>query len=324
MKISIIVPIYNSEKHLKRCLESLVNQTYKNTEIILINDGSTDKYEKICKLYMQKHKNIKYFYQSNMGVSVARNKGIEFATGDYITFIDSDDFIELYTCEELAQSINNTYPDILIYGWSVTSPTNFNFKDSYIIPKLYKYTKGNIFFPNQYSDLIYKMEGSSWGKIYNLKFLKKHKIFFPSQLRCCEDIVFLYNAIFNSTKLAVNPNKYYIYMVPADHNGLTSRKESSIYLSIKSYDLIKKLMLTHSIKKNKSLIMAHYARLLFCTYYYNDNNLFTIRYDRDIPKFFSLLSFTDKVLLLKHLSFWVLIFRKPVKLCKPLISKFKK
>lgn len=91
--ISVIIPIYNVEKYLKRCLESVVNQDYKNLEIILINDGSTDNSLEIATTYKSKDKRIKIFSQINQGLSAARNSGLDKATGDYITFIDSDDYV---------------------------------------------------------------------------------------------------------------------------------------------------------------------------------------------------------------------------------------
>lgn len=91
--VSIIVPVYNVEKHLNRCLDSLVTQDYKNFEIILINDGSTDTSEKICLDYSKKFKNIKLVTQHNQGVSAARNTGIRNSSGEYITFVDSDDYV---------------------------------------------------------------------------------------------------------------------------------------------------------------------------------------------------------------------------------------
>ena len=95
MKISIIVPIYNVESYLKRCLDSLINQTYSNIEIILINDGSTDLSGDISSKYAKIDKRIKLINSSNKGVSCARNKGLELASGDYIMFVDPDDYIEL-------------------------------------------------------------------------------------------------------------------------------------------------------------------------------------------------------------------------------------
>lgn len=91
--ISVIVPVYNSEKTLKHCLDSIIDQTYKNIEIIIVNDGSTDNSETICKEYQNKDRRIKYIYQNNSGVSNARNNGIKYSNGQYVSFVDSDDYI---------------------------------------------------------------------------------------------------------------------------------------------------------------------------------------------------------------------------------------
>lgn len=115
-KISIIVPLYNSEKFLTKCLESLVNQTYPNYEIILINDGSTDNSKKICEDYMKKHKNIVLINQKNSGQGKARNVGIKAATGDYVTFVDSDDWVDLDMLQILYDNSDFGNCDIVVSG----------------------------------------------------------------------------------------------------------------------------------------------------------------------------------------------------------------
>ena len=104
--VSIIIPTYNVEKFLYRGIESCINQTYKNIEIIIIDDGSTDNTQNIIKKYSQKDSRIKYFFQENNGVSNARNKGLGIATGDYIIFLDSDDWLELQAVECLLEIRN--------------------------------------------------------------------------------------------------------------------------------------------------------------------------------------------------------------------------
>lgn len=108
--ISIIVPIYNVEKYLKQCIESIISQTYRNIEIILVDDGSPDNCGKICDEYSQKDKRIIVLHKENGGLSDARNKGIDIAKGDYLTFVDSDDFVNIDYIEKLYNSIkfNNT------------------------------------------------------------------------------------------------------------------------------------------------------------------------------------------------------------------------
>lgn len=111
-KISIIVPIYNVDKYLRRYLDSIINQTYKNIEIILVNDGSKDNSLNICKEYQKKDQRIIIIDQKNAGLSMARNNGIEKATGDYISFVDSDDVISSNMCDYLIKSIKESNSDI--------------------------------------------------------------------------------------------------------------------------------------------------------------------------------------------------------------------
>ena len=105
-KFSIIVPVYNVEKYIEKCLESILNQTYDNFEIIVINDGSTDNSKKILDNY-KTNKKIKIINQDNQGLSIARNNGLGAASGDYILFIDSDDYIEEELLSTLNKNINN-------------------------------------------------------------------------------------------------------------------------------------------------------------------------------------------------------------------------
>lgn len=114
--ITIIVPVYNVENYLRKCLNSIVKQTYKNVEIILIDDGSTDESGKICDEYIQKHTNLRVIHKENEGVSVARNLGISEAKGKYIIFIDGDDYIERKMIEKLYNVSITKYAQIACCG----------------------------------------------------------------------------------------------------------------------------------------------------------------------------------------------------------------
>ena len=110
-KVSIIVPIYNAEKWLEKCINSIIKQLYHNIEILLVNDGSTDKSLEICQKFAKKDNRIIIIDKPNEGVSKSRNIGIEKATGEYIKFVDSDDWLEENTCEELVELIEKEKTD---------------------------------------------------------------------------------------------------------------------------------------------------------------------------------------------------------------------
>ena len=162
--ISIIVPIYNAERYINKCLNSIVKQTKKELEIILINDGSTDNTEKIIKTY--KDKRIKYFKNDNHGIGYSRNFGIEKATSKYIMFLDSDDYLKINACEELFKKAEKDNLDIVISDFYKVVNRNIeeiklpNFENSSL--------KDN---PDIITEFL-----NPWAKLYNREMLIKNKI----------------------------------------------------------------------------------------------------------------------------------------------------
>ena len=124
MKVSVIVPVYNVEKYLRKCLDSLVNQTFKDYEIIVVNDGSTDTSQDIINEYVSKYSNIKAFKKENGGLSSARNAGIIQAIGDYIAFVDSDDYVEIFFLEKMYEKAINTESDVVICDYYAVTEEN--------------------------------------------------------------------------------------------------------------------------------------------------------------------------------------------------------
>jgi len=118
-KISVIVPIYNVEKYLERCIESIIGQTYQNLEIILVDDGSPDNCGKICDAYMKKDERIKVIHKENGGLSDARNAGQKIATGEYISFIDSDDYIDKDMYQYMIEEMKRANAEIAICGTKI-------------------------------------------------------------------------------------------------------------------------------------------------------------------------------------------------------------
>ena len=117
--ISVIVPIYNAEQYIDRCIKSILKQTYSNLEVLLIDDGSSDGSSSICKQYELSDNRVHYYHQHNSGVSAARNKGLDIAKGEYIGFCDADDWIESDMYEVLYSMINSSQSDIAICSFTV-------------------------------------------------------------------------------------------------------------------------------------------------------------------------------------------------------------
>ena len=114
MLVSVIVPVYNAEKFLKRSIESVINQSYKNLELILVNDGSADNSEAICRQYILTDKRVKVISQKNKGPAAARNTGVRNAVGDFVFFLDADDFIDNKTLEVLITKYKEYQPDLVM------------------------------------------------------------------------------------------------------------------------------------------------------------------------------------------------------------------
>lgn len=179
VKLTAIIPVYNVEKYLNECLSSVIVQTEPFDEIILINDGSTDYSPKICREYADRYSNILYINQDNRGLGAARNRGLEKATGDYIIFIDSDDYIKKETCAVLKKALKPEEIEILYYNAAVqydvsSSEKEDAFLHSHELDTCYmtgmEYLEKA--FPGSYT-------ASACVAAYNRAFLKKHHIKFP-------------------------------------------------------------------------------------------------------------------------------------------------
>ena len=117
LKISVIVPVYNVEEYIRTCVDSLIGQSYSNIEIILVDDGSTDASGRICDEYAQMDARVNVIHKENGGLISARKAGVQCVTGDYVTYVDSDDWIDLDAYEILAGQIENAMPDVVAYGY---------------------------------------------------------------------------------------------------------------------------------------------------------------------------------------------------------------
>lgn len=207
--ISIIVPIYKVEKYLKKCIESILKQTYKNIEIILVDDGSPDNCGKICDDYKQMDKRIKVIHKNNGGLSEARNYGIRESRGDYLLFVDSDDFIAENICEILINNINKYSADMAICNFYYVFENKKAIKNEMSSKKdVQVLEKENIireYFLNYSVDL-----NVAWNKLYKKDIFKgKNAILFPVG-KLHEDTYIMYKIYYNLNRLVrINKPLYY-------------------------------------------------------------------------------------------------------------------
>lgn len=185
-KISVIIPIYNAEDFLSKSVESVLNQTLKDIELLLIDDGSTDNSGKICDEYALKDKRVKVYHQENSGVSAARNNGIKLAKGEYIAFVDSDDYINPDMLEKMYQKAIEAGSDIVMCDAVTVYDNNTKEPDTITQISKSRLLKHASFTPN----LLLEMAGSVWRCIYKKSLIIDNNITFPIGLKFSEDRIF--------------------------------------------------------------------------------------------------------------------------------------
>lgn len=219
--ITVIIPVYKTEKYLDKCINSIVNQTYKDLEIILVDDESPDKCPQICNEWAQKDKRIKVLHIKNQGVANARNTALKIACGDYISFIDSDDYAEYDMLQILYDSIVKNHSDIAICGFFGSKCDGLT-EETDVKKALELISIG---------DFDY---GVLWNKLYRKEILKGVEM---PPLVCCEDLVFNFFAFKNAKSISVVPNEKYHYIV---HSESVSKRNFGLWAfdAVKSKQII--------------------------------------------------------------------------------------
>lgn len=211
--VTVVVPVYNVEKYLDRCIDSIVNQTYKNLEIILVDDGSPDNCPQMCDGWAKKDGRIKVIHKQNAGAGLARNTGIENSCGDYILFVDSDDYIDLTTIEKCMNSIEKTHPDVVMFG-RYTVFADGTTKETPVLTNKYNYL-GNQVRDDILPGLFIHEKGigiSSCNKIFNLKLIKDNNLKYKSERELLsEDAVFHLELFGFVESVTIIPESYYYY-----------------------------------------------------------------------------------------------------------------
>lgn len=213
-KVSVILPIYNVEEFLPKSIESVMNQTYRNLEIVLVDDGSTDSCPKICDDYAQKDKRIKVIHKKNGGLSSARNAGINMTSGEFIYFLDSDDYIETNLVEMCVAVIQATMCDVVVFNHVIESESKeeigtIHFSQQHIITdtidKKMKYISNIL--------LKYQVGWNAWNRFYKADIIKDNKLYYPdNNVIFAEDQAFALLIALYQKKMVVIDNVLYHYL----------------------------------------------------------------------------------------------------------------
>ena len=212
-KVSVIIPVYNAEMYLEQCLDSVVNQTLKDIEIICVNDGSTDSSSEILQRYASGDSRILLINQENKGVAAARNRGLEVASGEYMMFLDGDDYYIETACQKAYDSIVSCGADIGIFG-------NYDLNNSDLRLGLTALKQKEIFASGY--DNYFELQVYCWDKIYRADYLHQKNQKFVESLVTAEDIVFCLSLYFEHPKYCIINELLYVYRIHKDsctHNS---------------------------------------------------------------------------------------------------------
>lgn len=247
-KISVIIPVYNAERDLNRCVDSVLSQSHQNFELLLIDDGSRDNSGEICDEYEKKDARVKVFHKNNGGVSSARNLGLQEATGKYVTFIDSDDWISQTYLEDFKiENCPENRAVLILQGIQQYYPERKSIKD------IFKYNDEIIYLESNSTQLITSNileNGCPVAKIFDLDVIKQNNILFNTTISLNEDHLFFLDYLYYTkiiyTKRVINYTYVYDFTVPSLTKIKHQPQESIITASAISYSF-KKLLNKYSI-----------------------------------------------------------------------------
>lgn len=276
--VSVIVPVYNAEKYIRRCIDSIRNQTYEEIEIILVNDGSIDSSKRICEKYCEIDNRITLYNQKNSGPSAARNYGLEKAGGKFIQFVDSDDFIEPDITERLTKEMMNSKSSLVISSYKILREEN----EEVIIKDIKKISYKNMgrseFFEKFFSFQSSGFINSLWNKLYDKDLIDKHKIKLNEDWDIGEDLAFNLDYFRFIVKVGFVSEPLYNYCIEKESDSLmSSYKNRYVEGLIERTENFKKFLIeTNVFEKHKKSFLKNIPSLvhgMFINLFYQKNNM---------------------------------------------------
>ncbi len=272
-EISIIVPVYNSEKYLLECLQSIKDQTFEDFEVLLVDDGSSDKSADIARSFCETDSRFRFLHLDRGGVANARNHGLEMAQGKYIGFVDSDDTVEKEYLYELYSAAENNHSEVSSCSYSIVK-THPGKPDKYFPVRIRK-LKGGVYSGRFYTDHVIKdwsVRSYLWNKLFRRELFFDNDIRFPSMY--FEDIATVARLTFNAKTVAITDKPLYNYYVRAN-SIMTSPKVEKINDYVLAYGILKNYI-AHKGKLHE--YKAAFFRFAVIIFFANHYNVFDLHY----------------------------------------------
>lgn len=290
-KISVIVPVYNVEKYLRRCIDSILAQTFTDFELLLIDDGSKDQSGEICDDYAESDKRFVVIHQENHGVSKTRQKALDMVSTDYVAFIDPDDYIEKDYLEKLYNAADKTNADLV---WCDYVENRLNSDTVHPCDLSDKSRVGLL-----RGILDSKFSAVLWNKLFRASIIKDNNICFEASLKTAEDILFVSKFIGHSSRFSYVNNALYNYNMSNENSAIN--KFSTLKFKTDYASMLNCLIVE---LKRVGIYEALYPSLINCMFYCKDIFVFDSRY-RDFKKYRALFPEVDEHLeLLPGLPFF--------------------
>lgn len=260
IKVSVIVTIYNAEKYLKECMDSIVNQTLKDIEIICVDDGSTDGSSEILKRYEEKYDNVKVIFQENAGAGRARNNGMSVARGEYLSFLDSDDFFELDMYELAYDKAKQDNADMVVFNSNQYFGETDEYKNINWTLRYKKIPPYTPFMHRQMTDNIFKVfVGWAWDKLFKREFVDKHHLEFQEQ-RTSNDMLFVFSAVALADRITVvEEDKRLVHQRRNNQTSLSNTREKSWMCFYDALKALKERLVSENLYKEMEQDYINYA-----------------------------------------------------------------